>query len=50
MLGFQSFCTAIKTLKGIEIMNMIKKGQIDTLNYSGLDEVNFINKLLGIAI
>ena len=30
MLGFQSFCTAIKTLKGIEIMNMIRKEQIDT--------------------
>jgi len=32
MLGFQSFCTAIKTLKGIEIIHMIRKGQIDTLN------------------
>ena len=26
MLGFQSFSTAIKTIKGIEIMHMIKKG------------------------
>jgi len=50
MLGFQSFCTAIKTLKGIEIMHMIRKGQIDTLNRCVLDEVNFINKLFGIAI
>ena len=25
MLGFQSFCSASKTLKGIEAMNMIKK-------------------------
>jgi hypothetical protein len=32
MLGFQSFHTAIKTLKGIEIMHMIKKGQVETLN------------------
>ena len=32
MLRFQSFCTAIKTLKEIEIMHMIRKGQIDTLN------------------
>jgi IS6 family transposase len=32
MLGFQSFHTATKTLKGIEIMHMIKKGQVDTLN------------------
>ena len=50
MLGFQSFCTAIKTLKGIEIMHMIKKGQVDTLNRCVLAEVNFINKLFGIAI
>ena len=50
MLGFQSFCTAIKTLKGIEIMNMIRKGPIDTLNRCVLDEVNFINKLFRIAI
>jgi len=32
MLGFQSFHTAIKTLKGIEAMNMIKKGQVKNLN------------------
>ena len=44
-LGFQSFCTAVKTLKGIEIMHMIRKGQIDTLNRCVLDEINFINKL-----
>jgi len=50
MLGFQSFCTAIKTLKGIEIMHMIRKGQIDTLNKCVLNEVNFINKLFGISI
>ena len=49
MLGFQSFCTAIKTLKRIEIMHMIRKGQIDTLNQCVLAEVNFINQLFGIA-
>jgi IS6 family transposase len=48
MLGFQSFYTAIKTLKGIEIMNMLKNGQVDTLKRCVLDEVNFINKLFGI--
>ena len=32
MLGFQFFNTAIQTIKGIEIMHMIKKGQVDTLN------------------
>jgi IS6 family transposase len=48
MLGFQSFHMATKTLKGIEIMHMIKKGQFDTLNRCVLNEVNFINKLFGI--
>ena len=49
MLGFQSFHTAVKTLKGIEIMHMIKKGQVDTLNRCVNAEVNFINQLFGIA-
>jgi len=44
MLGFQSFCTAIKTLKGIEIIHMIRKGKIDTLNQWVLDDVNLKNK------
>ena len=50
MLGFQSFSTATKTIKGIEIMHMIKKGQVDTLNQCVLNEVNFINQLFGIAV
>ena len=49
MLGFQSFCIPIKTLKGIKIMHMIRKGQIDTLNQCVLAEVNFISQLFGIA-
>jgi transposase, IS6 family len=49
MLGFQSFHTATKTLKGVEIMHMIKKGQVDTLNRCVLNEVNFINQLFGIV-
>jgi hypothetical protein len=47
MLGFQSFQSANKTLKGIEAMNMIKKGQIKNLNYSGLNEAKYINQLFG---
>ncbi len=50
MLGFQSFHTAIKTLKGIEAMNMIKKGQIKNLNYSGFNEAKYINQLFGIVL
>ena len=50
MLGFQSFRSANKTLKGIEAMNMIKKGQVNDLNYSVLDEVKYINQLFGIVL
>jgi len=50
MLGFQSFRSASKTLKGIEAMNMVKKGQVNNLNYSGLDEVKYINQLFEIVL
>ncbi len=50
MLGFQSFRSADKTLKGIEAMNMIKKGQVNDLNYSVLNEVKYINQLFGIVL
>ncbi len=50
MLGFQSFRSTNKTLKGIEAMNMIKKGQVNDLNYSVLNEVKYINHLFGIAL
>jgi transposase-like protein len=49
MLGFQSFRSANKILKGIEAMNMIKKGQINDL-YSNLNEVKYINQLFGIVL
>ena len=50
MLGFQSFQSANKALKGIEAMNMIKKGQIKNLNYSVLNEAKYINQLFGIVL
>jgi transposase-like protein len=50
MLGFQSFRSADKILKGIEAMNMIKKGQINDLNYSVLNEIKYINQLFGIVL
>ena len=49
MLGFQSFRSADKTLKGIEAMNMIKKRQVNDLNYSVLNEIKYINQLFGIV-
>ena len=50
MLGFQSFRSANKTLKGIEAMNMINKGQIKNLNYSVLNEVKYVNQLFGLIL
>jgi transposase, IS6 family len=45
MLGFQSFRTAARTLKGIEAMHMIKKGQIASIGTSVSEKVNFIHNL-----
>jgi len=50
MLGFQSFQSANKTLKGIEAMNMIRKGQVNNLNYSVFNEVKYINQLFGLVL
>ena len=50
MLGFQSFRSANKTLKGIEAMNMIRKGQVNDLNYSVFIEVKYINQLFGLVL
>jgi transposase, IS6 family len=45
MLGFQSFRTATRILKGIEAMHMIHKGQVKSLSTSVSEKVNFIHKL-----
>ena len=50
MLGFQSFRSASKTLKGIEAMNMVKKKQVNNLNYSVLNEIKYINQLFGLVL
>ena len=47
ILGFQSFRSANK---GIEAMNMIKKRQVNDLNYSVLNEVKYINQLFGVVL
>jgi IS6 family transposase len=46
MLGFKSLESAKKTICGIEIMHMIKKGQIEVIQ-DVLLEVEFINKIMG---
>ena len=48
-LGFQSFKTARRTLKGIEAFHMIKKGQIENLSRDALSEVAFIDELFDLA-
>ena len=50
MLGFQFFHSVSKTLKGIEAMNMVKKRQVNNLNYSVFNEVKYINQLFGIIL
>jgi IS6 family transposase len=49
MLGFKSFKTAEKTIAGIEVMHMIKKGQVECIHSSALSTVKFINKLFGLT-
>jgi IS6 family transposase len=47
MLGFKSFLTAEQTLKGIEAMHMIRKGQAEN-NSSVLSAFKWLNKIFGI--
>ncbi len=45
MLGFKSFKTAEKTIAGIEVMHMIRKGQVECIHSSALSTIKLINKL-----
>lgn len=50
-LGYQSFHTAWRTIKGIEAMRMIYKGQVKGVSRNDvLAEKKFINSLFGIAV
>lgn len=50
-LGYQSFHTAWRTIRGIEIMRMIYKGQIKGVSKKDvLAEKKFIDSLFGIAV
>jgi transposase, IS6 family len=49
-LGFGSFNTARRTLKGYEAMNMIRKGQIKKIEKGdALGQISFIHEIFGIA-
>jgi IS6 family transposase len=50
MLGFKSFLTAEQTLKGIEAMYIIRKGQAENNNNSCvLSAAEWLNKIFGLA-
>jgi IS6 family transposase len=49
ILGFKSFKTAEKTIAGIEVMHMIRKGQVESNHSSVLSSVELINKLFGLT-
>jgi hypothetical protein len=49
-LGFFSFNTAWRTIRGYETMNMIRKGQIAGIGRSEIQkQVKFVSNLFGIA-
>ena len=48
-LGFKSRKTAYATIKGIEVMRALRKGQAESFYYGHpLGEVRLVNKVLGI--
>ena len=50
-LGFGSFNTVRRTLKGYESMNMIRKGQIRGIDKGDvMGQISFINKIFGVAV
>ncbi|GMA65805.1 hypothetical protein GCM10025859_63180 [Alicyclobacillus fastidiosus] len=49
MLGFKSFQTADRTLKGIEAMHILRKGQVE-IQLSPVSSIaQFINHLFGVS-
>ena len=49
-MGFGSFNTARRTLKGYESMNMIRKGQIKGVKKGDIvGQISFINEIFGVA-
>jgi len=49
-LGFQSFHTAWRTLRGYETMHMIRKGQVEGVKKGDVkNQIEFIEKLFELA-
>ncbi len=50
MMGFKAFNSAIKTLRGIKAMNVIRKGQVNGIDReNSVSQTKFIEALFGIA-
>lgn len=50
MMGFKSFNSARRTLRGIEVMNMLRKGQVNGIDKGdSVSGVKFIEAIFGIA-
>jgi transposase-like protein len=49
-MGFGSFNTARRTLRGYEAMNMIRKGQVQGIAQGDIQaQVEFVSRIFGIA-
>ena len=49
--GYKSFHTAWRTIRGIEIMHMINKGQVEGVSKKDvLGQKKFVESLFGIAV
>jgi transposase-like protein len=49
MMGFQSFNTARRTLRGIEAMNMVREGQVNGISQgNSVSQARFINEIFGV--
>ena len=49
-LGFSSFNTARRTLRGYEAMNMIRKGQVEGIEQGDImGQISFIHQIFGVA-
>ena len=50
-MGFFSFATAWRTFQGYEVMNMIRKGQVQGVNKGNItNQAAFIAELFGLVI
>jgi transposase-like protein len=49
-MGFHSFNTARRTIKGFEAMNMIRKGQIQGVDKGDvIGQISFLHQIFGVA-